>query len=411
VASLRREKSALSILKTKKLNVLQLLLATTYFVSYVTRLNYSAMMVEIISVTGFTKADAALPLTGMAVAYGLGQLLSGYAGDKIQPKWIIGVGLLITACMNACIPICQSPWQMVIVWSMNGLAQAFMWPPIIKLMSELFDYEEYNKGCIAVNYGGYLGQIALYLMVPVCLRLSGWKTVFLVAALSAILMMLVWFWKCPLISMAKQQKTTHTPEKPMFPWSLMLISIFCAIILMGALRDGVSAWMPTLISDNFGLSNSASILTGVILPVFAILSICCVSYIRQRWVKNELKFSAILFAVCALCAALNGFIEEKNVAITVVLLGLLVGCMNGVNLLLISFIPRYYVKFGCVSLVSGALNSCTYIGAAFSTYAIALVSENHGWTPTLFLWVAIALCGGLLCVFQVKRWSQFIGLR
>ena len=194
-------------------------------------------------------------------------------------------------------------------------------------------------------------------------------------------------------------------KKGSFPWSGMLIAILVAIILMGSLRDGVTAWMPSLIAETFHFGNNISILTGVILPVFAIVSITIVSEIRRRWVRNELKLAAILFAICTLSAAMIGVFGKTSPIFTVILLGLLVSCMNGVNLLLISFVPRYYSKTGLVSFISGVLNSCTYIGAALSTYTIAVVSESFGWTVTIFLWSVIALFGGLLCAFQVQQWK------
>ena len=43
--------------------------------------------------------------------------------------------------------------------------------------------------------------------------------------------------------------------------------------------------------------------------------------------------------------------------------------------------PKHYAKFGIVSFVSGVLNSCTYLGAALSTYAIAVVSDSHEELP------------------------------
>lgn len=388
-------------------NAIVILLALTYFVSYVTRLNYNTIIIEIIDAVRMSKASASLPLMGMAVSYGGGQLISGYAGDKIQPKWIIGLGLLVTVLMNAIIPSCTSILQMTIVWSINGLAQAFMWPPIVKLISELFDHDNYNKACIIVTSSGHLGHILIYIIAPVLIGIGGWKTVFYTSAATGAVMLAIWSAKCPLIGLNIETEEGGNVKKASFPWSVMLISILFAIILQGMLRDGVSAWTPSLISETFGLGNNISILTGVILPIFAIISINIVSQIRQRFVKNELKLASILFIICAFMAAALAVFREVNPVLTVILLGLLVSSMNGTNLLLISFVPRHYARFGIVSLVAGVLNSCVYLGAAISTYATAVVSDGLGWTITVLLWGVIAICGGLLCILNINKWETF----
>ena len=97
----------------------------------------------------------------------------------------------------------------------------------------------------------------------------------------------------------------------------------------------------------------------------------------------------------------------RSVLATALLMALLVGCMHGVNYMLIGMAPRQFKRFGRVSLVSGALNSCTYVGAAVSTYGIALLSETLGWHRTSLLWALIAAAGAVLCVSISGRWKLF----
>ncbi len=40
-----------------------------------------------------------------------------------------------------------------------------------------------------------------------------------------------------------------------------------------------------------------------------------------------------------------------------------------------------------VGLISGLLNSCTYIGSALSTYVIAVITDHFGWSATLLIWL------------------------
>ena len=93
-----------------------------YFVSYLTRINYSAVLVEIVNSRGISKTEASLAVTASALSYGIGQLVSGYFGDRIKPHRIVFAGLLCTAAMNFILPLFASTAATVAIWTVNGLA-------------------------------------------------------------------------------------------------------------------------------------------------------------------------------------------------------------------------------------------------------------------------------------------------
>ena len=66
----------------------------------------------------------------------------------------------------------------------------------------------------------------------------------------------------------------------------------------------------------------------------------------------------------------------------------------------------FVVKYGNTSLVSGLLNSCTYIGSAISTYGIAALAETIGWKHTVFLWFLIAVDGSVICFACKNDWRK-----
>ncbi len=116
------------------------LFCITYMVSYMTRINYGAIIAEMEQATQISKQLLSMALTGSFFTYGAGQIISGIAGDKFSPKRLVLYGLALTVLMNLLIPICQNPWQMTVAWSINGFAQAFMWPPMLKLMVVLLKF-------------------------------------------------------------------------------------------------------------------------------------------------------------------------------------------------------------------------------------------------------------------------------
>ena len=94
--------------------------------------------------------------------------------------------------------------------------------------------------------------------------------------------------------------------------------------------------------------------------------------------------------------------------VAIFLMAMVTGCMHGVNLMLISIVPKRFKKYGNISTISGLVNACTYIGAAISTYAIALLSERIGWRNTVGVWFVIAIVGTASCIVALKPWNKFI---
>ncbi len=384
-----------------------LLFAFTYFISYVTRINYGTIVSEMVTATGLAKSELSHALTGCAITYGVGQLISGYFGDKIRPKLLISLGLSVTIAMNILIPVCLYPWQMVVVWCINGFAQAFMWPPMVKLMTALLTAEEYALGSVRVSWGSSFGTMFMYLAAPLIIMLGGWKYVFIVSAVMGIAGLVIWNKLCPDVEVINQKKKeAKDASKNKFSFPIILVFVMAGIALQGILRDGVQTWMPSYISETFSLGNEIAILTGFVLPIFSILCHQSASILYRKVFPNPMTCSAVIFGVSTLSAFALWLFPDTNPAISVALSAVLTGCMHGVNLILICMVPAYFANTGRVAMISGTLNACTYIGSAVSNYLFPVISENYGWSATVLLWVVVAAGGTAICAFCAPAWKR-----
>lgn len=403
----------------KKANRTIIILMLVYMVSYMTRIDFEALISEIVRSEGIEKSLASISVTCLFIVYGVGQLISGFLGEKIQPKRLIAIGFLTTAVMNIIVTLFSNVYFMAAVWSVNGLAQAFMWPPLVKLMTEIFDEETYKKSAVRVSWGSSIGTIAVYLLGPVCIHLfagytvggrsMGWRSMFYICSALAIIMMFIVLKICPEIDVVKNTQQLNLREEgsrnskiPFFVFFIMI-----AIVLQGMLRDGVTTWTPSLLSETFSLPVEHSILTGVCIPVFSIAAFWIVSVIHRKKFKNEVLFSGIIFALGTISAAALTFLNGKSPALSVGLSALLTGCMHGVNLMLICLLPGHFKKSGNVSFISGLLNFCTYVGSSIAIYVIAKLTEKYGWSVTTTVWCAIAAMGSIICFSCSNRWKKF----
>ena len=390
----------------RKVSRFILLCSFIYFISYVTRTNYGAIIAEMVTSTGQSKSSLAYALTGSFITYGAGQLISGYFGDRIQPKVLISLGLLTTITMNAIIPFCADTVQMTAVWCVNGFAQSFMWPPLVKLMATLLSAKDYNTGCVRVSWGGSLGTMFIYLVSPLLISQVGWRSVFWMSAVIGIFGVLLWWKLCPNIELTAPVTRKAEASTGMRLVSPVLIISLLAILTQGTLRDGVTTWMPSYIAEVFSLSNEVAILVGIVLPIFSIICHTVTGILCRKVFTNMFQCAAVIFGTGAVCALLLCLLMGSSAVLSVLCLSLLAGCMHGVNLLLVCMLPPYFAKGGKVSVISGLMNSVTYIGSALSAYVIPLATENAGWNVTLMLWLAMAGLGTVLCLVCIPAWKK-----
>jgi len=391
----------------KDVTKLIVLFTLTYMVSYITRINFGTIILEIEKNTGIKSSLLSMALTGSFITYGVGQIISGVLGDRFSPKKLVSFGFVITISMNLIIPFCKTPHLMTAMWCINGFAQSLMWPPIVKPMTTLLSEEDYRKASVRVSWGSSFGTIFVYFLSPVLIVFLGWRSVFYVSALAGIIMLFAWNKYSFEIKVSKNEKTKSEKQNSLsvlFAPAMILVMI--AIILQGMLRDGVTTWMPSYIDQTFNLGSAVSILTGVILPLFGILSFQIASKLHTKFFKNPVTCAGVLFAFGTLSAGVLYGFSDFSPVLSVALSALLTGAMHGINLMLICMVPAFFKKYGNVSTASGVINSCTYIGSAISTYGIALLSETYGWSFTLMTWFIIAALGTLVCFVSAKPWGK-----
>ena len=393
------------------------LFAYVYFASYVTRINLSAVIQEVVTDTGFEKSALSIILVCMSISYGVGQIINGWIGDHIKPQNLIFIGLITATAINIIFPFFSSSIPvMCLLWTINGFAQAMMWPPIVKIMVNTMDEVTYGTASVIVSLGSSIGTIFIYLTAPLIITLFSWQTVLYTSAAIGLFSVIIWKFlkdrvydenliKLPEADGGKAEKQKLSfPRAAIFP----MIFIALAIIFQGMLRDGVTNWMPSLLSEAFKMGNSASILCTVSLAIFSMVSFILAGSFYKKLFKNEVACAAAIFAIASVSSLLLSLLFDSGAVSAIIFMTLITGANHGANLMLIGHVPKRFRKYGNISTISGAINSCTYVGSAIATYGIAKLSEVFGWQFTVIIWCVIAILGTLCCLIATPKWKRFI---
>lgn len=409
-------------MNTKKLHDSKMILLlfwlcwVVYFCSYLGRLNYSSAMPQMIKESVLDRSQAGFISTLFFTFYAAGQLINGFLGDKISSKLMIFIGILVAGGANLFMGIFQSFELMAICWAVNGYASSMVWPPIVRLFSTMLSQSSTMKCFTNIASTSALGTLCAYLLSALMIDCFGWKAVFISAAIILILVSVLWFYSFGAVERFYNQNgveevqievdnSAPTEKTPFLKlvFSPAILIILLPIIVHGVLKDGVTAWVPTYISEVFLTSPVLSILATTALPIINLTGAYAAQYVRKHWLFGEIKTVAFFFGI-ALIGLISLFLfGSVNLVLTVILLSVITSSMLAVNTIVISYVPMYFSKYGRASTMSGFLNSVAYVGSAISSVSIGLLVSNAGWSVTILSWCFITGVAFLVSAFGRKH--------
>ena len=406
----------------RKSRLIAVVLWFVYAASYFIRTCYAAAIAPIVSEGHFSKGEIGLVGTAFFVCYGVGQLISGLIGDRVNPFYMVILGAAGGGLCCFAMPFADSAVLMLVIWGANGFFQSTLWSPILRIFSETIDKSLSRKAILNISLSLPVGTICAYLASTFIIRFSQWRFVFvsggIVIILSAIFAAAVWC--CTKNELTVTEKISESDinnnesikksKHNIITLALLsgLLIIMLPSFLHGMMRDGITNWVPTMITELYGVSPSFSVFMTIVLPVFNAFGAYAVVPLYKKLGENEMKTSGVVGTLALIPLLLMLFTNRMPVYVTIILLALTTSVMYALNYLIISLVPVRFSKFSCTSGVSGILNSAAHIGCAVSSYGFGAVSEKAGWNAVIIIWIAAALLTAVFSFLSDIKWKKFI---
>ena len=211
------------------------------WIAYVGRYNYSAVMSAITAEGTLTLSAAGAVSTGYFVCYAAGQILCGILSQKASPFGMIPLGLVLSAGCNFGMDVAPAG-AMPVLWAANGLFQAMVWPPIVRLFAECMPFEQQDSACVSINSTTPAGTLGAYALSAAALALAGWRMA---------------FWTCGVLMLALAcLLALPMAVKASLPASLVLLAATTALML------GVNTMFINVMPVKIGRSSGAAVLSG-----------------------------------------------------------------------------------------------------------------------------------------------------
>ena len=180
-----------------------------YFSIYLGRLNFSASMGDMTQTGLWGKTELGSVAAAFYLAYGLAQIPCGILGDKISPKKLVSIGLIGTTAANLLFPFVDSVTGMQILWFLNGVSQAMIWPPVVKMVINLTYGQQSVNIILMLSFTAPAGMLAAYLLDAVMLKAANWRYCFWSAGIWLAAVVLLWQIAIPII-----EKKIEKVQKP-----------------------------------------------------------------------------------------------------------------------------------------------------------------------------------------------------
>lgn len=390
-----------------------------YFSSYIGRKNFSAVMPQMILEGVLKTSQAGTINTIFFLCYGIGQLINGLLGDRMNPSRMILFGSVTSALCNLGMGSCNSYGPMLLIWAINGYALSMLWAPFLRLFGEMFTEKDRIKCTVNLSTSVSLGNIASYLLCSLMVYISGWRMAFYTSSSVLFLSAILWPILYHRISVHQQQygiyeeEPQNTPAAPSgapvkkLPIKALIASaaillLMAASMMQGMLRDGVTSWVPSFMVEGFQADPSFASLVTTVLPILNLLGPYCGHFVNQKLFHSEINTSAFFFFISTLSLLGLLLFGKSSLVLTLLFFAIVTTCIEAVNLMIISLIPLRYSHLGRTATMTGILNFLTYVGSAISTFGVGILVEQLGWNFALSAWCCFAVIGLLLCIICRK---------
>ena len=160
-----------------------------YIASYYSRSLLSVATPNMLQSGEYTTEFIGLLSSVQFLVYAAGQLVNGLAGDMINPKYMISVGLSVTGVSLVLFPIVPLAWMQLLCFAIIGLALSMLRGPIMKMVSENVNKDYSRIICTFLSAASFTGTLIASALAIV----FKWNMMFIVAGIVALLIAAIAF--------------------------------------------------------------------------------------------------------------------------------------------------------------------------------------------------------------------------
>ena len=295
-------------------------------------------------------------------------------------------GLMIISLTNLLFAMQDSLEPMILLWALNGFAQAAGWGPMLRILNSHFNEGQIRRLATPFAMSFQVGTAASWGISILLLSLGQkWQALFWLPGIWLGIAAIAW-WLSDLDASPSENTALGIREQWMefrrelhLWWPYLCIAAFTGFVYLGLLL-----WLPTLVVEYVPLSPALQRIQTVLLPLLGIPGML----LAGRWLssgKSTLQttrlLQILLIISTMLCALLGGWVTLFATFIAVL-------AASGLASLTLSAFPLLLAPSGRVSSAGGLLTAVWSIAGGAAGTIIGSLAETSRWPQVFGVWAA-----------------------
>jgi sugar phosphate permease len=394
----------------------------TYAGFYFCRKNLSIVLPLLHGISGLRSIDLANVIFGYSLFYAVGQFGFGFLSDRIGPKHIVGVGLLLVAGSNLLMGMRASLMWLLVFACVNGAGQSTGWSGLVKTMASWFSSR--NRGVVmawwGTNYvlGGFLAtafatwSIAQHVLLPGL----GWRRGFLFPALVVLPIAALFLFgvdESPeAAGFVRRSQHDHSPvQADRSSWS-DLVALICkpslwtisiSYFFLELCRYALMFWLPFYLVNRLRYDLQTAGYLSSLYELVGILGAVMAGYVSDHFMQSRrAPVSVIMLFGLGFVMVLHPFLARYGLVGTAVAISLAGVLSYGPDTLLSGAAAQDIGEAKAAASASGLVDGIGHLGALFSPYLVVYVSGRYGWD---YLFLVFAGAAFLASAVLIPMWN------
>ena len=372
----------------------------TYLASYVTRNILSVSTPEMIKEAFFTKEYTGLLTSISFIFYAAGQLINGFIGDRVHPKYMIIMGLGISSVSTFVIPIFDNRILHFTAFALIGFGLSMLRGPLMKVISENTAATHARMICTLFSMAGFAGP----LIASILSIFFKWRAVF--TATGVISVVITVLAVAAITALEKRGEIKFVPKYDKGIAGILNVfklEDFIFYMLISSIGEiagsSITFWIPTYTTEHLGFSNDAASTIYSVVSFSTLFTPFITLLIYEKLIRNGIKLALVMYVISAVFFIAVRFTAAPVLNVSMLIIAK-VAAAAASSIVWSAYIPGL-ARSGKVSSANGVIDAAGYAMASLANVLFSTFVGRLGWGGIVNMWYIIMLIGAAVSFIKL----------
>ena len=372
----------------------------TYLASYVTRNILSVSTPEMIKEAFFTKEYTGLLSSICFIFYAAGQLINGFVGDRVHPKYMIIMGLGISSVSTFVIPIFDNRILHFTAFALIGFGLSMLRGPLMKVISENTAATHARMICTLFSMAGFAGP----LIASILSIFFKWRAVFTATGVISVIITVLAV--AAITTLEKRGEIKFVPKYDKGIAGILNVfklEDFIFYMLISSIGEiagsSITFWIPTYTTEHLGFSNDAASTIYSVVSFSTLFTPFITLLIYEKLIRNGIKLALVMYVISAVFFIAVRFIAAPVLNVSMLIIAKMAAAAAS-SIVWSAYIPGL-ARSGKVSSANGVIDAAGYAMASLANVLFSTFVGRLGWGGIVNMWYIIMLIGAAVSFIKL----------